>query len=433
MRILLLNQAFYPDVVSTAQHLADLAEALVLGGNQVTVICSSRAYDQPQLRFLRRESWKGIEIIRLPCSGYGKQARWRRAADFATFFLSCSQRLLALPPFELVVCLTSPPLLSVLGAAYIKLKGGKLVSWVMDLNPDEAIAAGWLRRGSLSEKALSCLLRFSLTASSRIIALDSFMKQRLTAKGVSAKLISVVPPWSHDEAIAFDVTGRNRFRSRHGLVGKYVVMYSGNHSPCHPLDTLLQAAESLARDDQIVFCFVGGGSEFQKVRRFAAARGLTNTVLLPYQPLSELRASLSAADLHVVTMGDDYVGIVHPCKIYNVLAVGTPVLYIGPEVSHISVILQALPHKGSARMVQHGAVADAVRHIREEAACHFGACQPSTLVRQFSQDVILPNMLAVLESVGGCESNIASRIRSADKDLCTDELAACGNRLAGAK
>ena len=46
-------------------------------------------------------------------------------------------------------------------------------------------------------------------------------------------------------------------------------MYSGNHSPCHPLDTLLQAAERLAENEDIAFCFVGGGSEFVKVKERA--------------------------------------------------------------------------------------------------------------------------------------------------------------------
>ena len=61
-----------------------------------------------------------------------------------------------------------------------------------------------------------------------------------------------------------------------------------------------------------------------------------NVKCLPYQPLSELSSSLSAADLHVVVMGDEFVGIVHPCKVYNILAVGAPVLYIGPEPSHVT-------------------------------------------------------------------------------------------------
>src|SRR6266699_3329465 len=68
----------------------------------------------------------------------------------------------------------------------------------------------------------------------------------------------------------------------------------------------------------------------------------TNIVCLPYQPLSALAGSLSAADLHVVVMGEPFVGIVHPCKIYNVLAVCAPVLYLGPRPNHVTEILDAM-------------------------------------------------------------------------------------------
>jgi putative colanic acid biosynthesis glycosyltransferase WcaI len=400
MRILVLNQAFYPDVVSTAQHLTDLTDALAEAGHQVTVLCSSRLYDRPEIRLPKRELRNGVEIIRLPCTGLGKGARWRRAMDFATFLLSCSLRLLGMRRFDLVVALTSPPLISAVGATFVKLKGGKLVFWVMDLNPDEAIAAGWLRQGSLPEKSMSALLRFSLRASTQVIALDDFMKQRIAAKGISPDRISVIPPWSHDEAVRFDPAGSSRFRTRHGLEGKYVVMYSGNHSPCHPLDTLLEAARKLAADSRIVFCFVGGGSEFEKVRRFALAHALTNIVQLPYQPLNELGASLSAADLQVVVMGDQFVGIVHPCKIYNILAVGGPVLYIGPEKSHIARIL--LPYLGTniARSARHGASDKVVRHILDGVTGLPDTDRVKQSGLQFSREVLLPRMVALLESFG---------------------------------
>jgi hypothetical protein len=61
--------------------------------------------------------------------------------------------------------------------------------------------------------------------------------------------------------------------------------------------------------------------------------------------LDQLSSSLSAADLHVVVMGDAFVGIVHPCKIYNIMAVGAPALYIGPEPSHISDLTLEVTHK----------------------------------------------------------------------------------------
>src|SRR4030095_15690693 len=109
---------------------------------------------------------------------------------------------------------------------------------------------------------------------------------------------------------------------------------------CHPLETLLTAAQTLRNDERIVFCFVGGGSEFHKVKEFAQKQSLSNIRCLPYQPREQLSGSLSAADLHVVTMGDRFRGLVHPCKIYNIIAIGAPFLYIGPEESHVSDLVQ---------------------------------------------------------------------------------------------
>ena len=94
MRILLLNQCFYPDVVSTAQHLTDLATALAAHGHEVTVIASDRGYDDPTTRFKRSERWNDIEIIRIPSLSFGKKSRWRRAFNFASFLLMCSLRFL---------------------------------------------------------------------------------------------------------------------------------------------------------------------------------------------------------------------------------------------------------------------------------------------------------------------------------------------------
>jgi hypothetical protein len=113
-------------------------------------------------------------------------------------------------------------------------------------------------------------------------------------------------------------------------------MYSGNHSPCHPLHTLLDAARELRGHPAIRFCFIGGGSEFPKVSAYAAANRLDNVLCLPYQPRENLSASLSAADLHIVAMGDPFVGIVHPSKVYNIRSLGIPYLYIGPSPSHVT-------------------------------------------------------------------------------------------------
>jgi len=334
--ILLLNQAFYPDVAATAQYAADLAVKLVERGHRVTVIASRRGYADPKLVYPWSEEWRGIRILRCPTSVFGKGARWKRALDFSSFFITCALRLAVLPRFDRVVALTSPPLIAVLGAVIARLNGARFIHWVMDLNPDEAIAAGWLRPKSRAARLLNGALQFSLRGSDQVIALDRFMAERLTQKGVPTGKLSVIPPWSHDDMVTHDHQGAAEFRKRHGLEGKYVVMYSGNHSPCHPLDTLLEAAQRLRHADRIAFCFVGGGSEFARVVEFQKKHKLENIRCIPYLPITGIAASLSAANLHQVVMGDAFVGIVHPSKVYNIRRLGIPFLYVGPARSPVA-------------------------------------------------------------------------------------------------
>ena len=399
MRVLLLNQTFYPDVVATAQVLSDFAVGLVERGHHVTAIASQRAYDNPAQRFPARETWRGVEIQRLPSAGFGKTAMWRRAADFGFFSAVTALRLFTLPRYDAVVALTSPPLVSYLAAWFCRLRGAKLYYWVMDMNPDEAVAAGWLREGSLPTRVLEVMSRFSLRQSHRIIALDRFMRDRIVAKGIPAERVAVIPPWAHDEAVHFDAEGRARFRAAHGLTDKFVVMYSGNHSPVHPLTTLLAAARALADDPRFVFCFVGGGSEQPKVKKFAEENRLQNIRCLPYQPLNELAGSLSAADLHTVVLGDPFVGMIHPCKIYNILTVGSPVLYIGPEPSHLADILASMGSSPHTARVAHGRPADVVAQIKRIAALGTRGDQElfARTAARFSVHTLRPQQVKLLE------------------------------------
>ena len=158
-----------------AQHLTDLATALASRQHKVTVITSDRGYDDPAKRFARHERWNGIEIIRLPSLSFGKNSRWRRVINFGSFLLACSLRLLMLQRFDVVVALTSPPLISFLAALFVKLKGGSFYFWVMDLNPDEAIAAGWLERDSTTTRLLQRMLNYSFRHATHTIVLDRFM------------------------------------------------------------------------------------------------------------------------------------------------------------------------------------------------------------------------------------------------------------------
>src|SRR5204862_12516 len=80
---------------------------------------------------------------------------------------------------DVVVALTSPPLISFVAACYAGVRRCGFVYWIMDLNPDEAIAAGWVRERSLPARVLNWLSEFSLQRARTIFVLDRFMHERV--------------------------------------------------------------------------------------------------------------------------------------------------------------------------------------------------------------------------------------------------------------
>jgi colanic acid biosynthesis glycosyl transferase WcaI len=401
MRVLLINQVFDPQ--ATSQYLSRLAEELVKRGHEVSVLTGRRDYDDPALSYPARETWRGVEIIRLWSAGMGHGAKWRRAVDFFSFLVAASIRGLSLPPADVVMALTTPPLVSVLGAALAKLWRGRFVYWVMDLNPDEAVAIGWLKPDGAMTHLLDTASRWSLRQADRVIVLDDYMRARVAAKGIAPEKIATVPIWTHGE-VRFDPEGRERFRREHGLEGKFLVMYSGNHTPCHPLDTLVEAARLLRDDPQIHFCFVGGGTEWRRLRDQAQAEAWTNAMFLGYQPFEALSGSLSAADAQVVVMGDAFVGIVHPCKVYNFLAVERPFVLIGPEKCHVTDLIRDAGLGEVSSSFRHGesrALAEDLRRcVREAEEGRKPVWPPRESLAQWTEPVIVEKIALLIESPG---------------------------------
>ncbi|OGP64592.1 MAG: hypothetical protein A3K22_06440 [Deltaproteobacteria bacterium RBG_16_42_7] len=186
------------------------------------------------------------------------------------------------------------------------------------------------------------------------------MLKRIGEKGINPQKISVIPPWSHDDNIQNIPHDKNPFRKEYNLMDKFVIMYSGNHSLIHPLNTLLESALRLRNDPRMIFLFVGGGVGVQDVLRFKEEHSLQNILYLPYQPREKLRYSLSVADLHVVVMGNKFVGIVHPCKIYGILAVGKPFVFIGPKESHVGDLIS---REKIGYLIEHSQTEDLIEVI----------------------------------------------------------------------
>ena len=360
--LLLLSQFFPPDPTSVGQHMADVALEMARRGYRVIVYCANRGYEDPSVRFAAREERDGIEIRRLPFSSFGKSSIRARLIGGLSFVVQCILRGMWIRR-DMILVSTSPPFTAIAALVLGWSRRTGVGFWVMDLNPDQALALGVARPGSLSVRLFETLNRLILARADRIVALDRFMAERLRAKRASIDArMETFPPWPHDDHLDSIPHAKNSFRAEQGWQERFVFMFSGNLSIASPADTLMEAALRVQDDERALFAFIGGGLGRIRLGEFIERYGPRNIVTLPYQPLETLGNSLSAADVHLVTMGDDMAGIIHPSKVYGAMSVGRPVLFLGPSPSHVTDILEEFQ---IGWHVRHGDVDGAERIIRE--------------------------------------------------------------------
>jgi colanic acid biosynthesis glycosyl transferase WcaI len=411
---LIITQVFSPDPAAVGQYFDEAAQAIAGSGADVTVLTANRGYDNPDERFAAREDRDGIRIRRLPLSSFGKASIPVRIFAQLSFLVQCILRGLFTPKLTDLLVSTSPPMAAIT-AVIIGLFRPKLKVhyWVMDINPDQAVVLGAFGARHPLVLALDWLNRRILKRADSVIALDRFMADRMRAKLTKPETelrrpITILPPWPMDDYLETVEHSENSFRKEQGWGDKFVVMYSGNHSLVHPLDTILDAAEALKADPRFVFVFIGGGKGKQAIEermlkpedrglkpegkayalnsrpaplssqssalpsQFSALSSQPSIVSLPYQPLDQIRYSLSAADLHIVSLGDNMSGIVHPCKIYGALSIGRPVLTLGPKDSYLNDIVapnppSAISHPAVGWSIEHGDVTAAVAALKAAA------------------------------------------------------------------
>ena len=358
-RILVITQPYVPDPSTAGQHLHSAAQALVVRGHTVVVLAADRGYEDPKRRYPRREVRDGVEIRRLPLSSLGKGNFILRMVAAVSFVTQSALRGLIYGP-DAILVYTTPPIAPAAALVISKLRRTPICYWVGDLNPDQAIRLNMLKDNALVARVMNQLNRMILRSAKRVVVLDHYMAERVKRKlNVEAKMVSI-PPWAHNDDTEWVPHEHNPWRNQHIEEGRFVVMFSGNHSLAHPLRTLLDAALRLG-NEPFEFLFVGGGTGKREVEQLIDRERPPNIRTMPYQPFETLRFSLAAADVHVMAMGDDMVGISHPCKIYGALAAGRPILLIGPSACHAGNIVE---ENSIGWRVAHGDVDAAVAALR---------------------------------------------------------------------
>ncbi len=369
MRILFINQCYWPDYVSTAQHLTDLAEGLATRGHEVTVLCSRNPYTGGTAVFPKGERHNGVAIHRVATLGFGKKSGLRgRLLDYLSFHLTALLQGLRLPSPDVIVTLTSPLLIGVQGWLLALVKRTKHVHWCMDLFPDTGVLFGLVRENGFAHRVCRFLTRRYLRSARGIVAISPYMIERIDRYGVAQSRLHVVPVWAVGKDLRPIPRETNEFRRQHALQNKFVVMFSGNLELGGDMDTLLGALAALREDRDIVFVLISEGPRRERFRTLAQQAALSNVQFLPYQNRDLLAYSLSAGDVHVITNKKGLGGLRVPGKTYGILAVGRPILYIGEPYCEVADLVRE--HRLGYVIEEHDVLClvRAIRELRDDPA-----------------------------------------------------------------
>ena len=357
LQIVFVNQYAFPDEAATAQMLSDLVKKCEETGFGCHVICSDRSYADRERRYDRTEVVGRVGYSRVRTTSFGREGTVGRVLNYLTFLLGALLRLLSGPRPDVIVGMSTPPVLGALAVLVAKLRRCRSVYWAMDVYPDIAFALGAMDPRGAMGSVFGIVSGWTLREANLVLALGDTMAARL--RGLGARHVLVVHNWADGSAIQPRKSDESLWRRRQRWDGKLAVVYSGNMGLAHEFETLLEAASLLG--EQARFVFVGDGPRRRDVEDGSRRRCLLNVEFHDAVPRERLSDLLAAGDVHVVTLRPGLPGLLVPSKVYGILAAGRPIVYVGPTEGEVFEIVSG---GGCGACIENGRASELAEVLR---------------------------------------------------------------------
>lgn len=333
--ILFLTDNFPPEVNAPASRTFEHCREWVRAGYTVTVITSAPNFPEGRLHpGYRNHLWdpqtiEGIRVVRVwtyiaPNAGFA-----RRVIDFLSYMISATIAALFVRRANVVIG-TSPHLFVACAAMIVaSLKRIPFVFELRDLWPESIRAVGAMKRGRVFA-LLERLELFLYHRATLIVALTHSFKSNLIARGVPGSKIAIITNGA-DLAQMKRGPYPDHLARALGVEGAFVAGYVGTIGAAHGLQTILDAADIIARqyeDADIRILFIGEGAERAKLGAEAAARGLGLVRFIDPVDKAGVAEYWRLLDVAIIHLRDDPLfATVIPSKTFDAMAVGTPILH----------------------------------------------------------------------------------------------------------
>ena len=336
MKVLLLTQYYPPEPLATSLKMAEMAEYLTERGHQVTVVTGFPNYPDGVLyknyrrKLYQRERVNGVQVIRTFLFITSSRRKFGpRMANHTSFMLSSIYGSLMAGRHDLVYGYSPPLFLGMSGYLVSRLFRAPFVLEVADLWPKAPIYLGILKNPTLI-RAAEKLERFVYSKAHHLFFHSHLMRQQVVNQGVPEAKTETYPHWVDTEFFKpVPPDQAAQVRREYGMGDKLVVMYTGNLSLAQGLDTALECAKLLKEKshDHVLFVFVGGGADKERLVQLSQGYGLDNVLFIPPHPVSAMPGFMSASDILLLHLdkAPHRLGTI-PGKLFTYISAGRPVL-----------------------------------------------------------------------------------------------------------
>ena len=280
------------------------------------------------------EIYRGINIKRVFSTEGNRDSKIGRLLNYITFTTSVFFNLLFKKNYDKILFVSNPPLVPFIGYLIKKLRGKNYIYLVHDIYPDVAEKLGVIKKGSIISKVMNYMNKKIYTNAERIIALGKDMKRVIADKGVDEEKIEIVTNWA-DSRVNYEKEVDKNFYKKYRLENKFNILYTGNISKVHAIDTIVEVAKILKNEEDIMFTFVGDGNRKQDLIKLKEKEDLRNIQLENYMFGEEYNNLLNCANLFITTLQQGIEGLGVPSKTYTYMSVAKPLIAIMSENSEI--------------------------------------------------------------------------------------------------
>jgi hypothetical protein len=277
-----------------------------------------------------------LKIIRIRASSYDKSRNVKRLM----WTLRTNLRLI----FEVVrnprsrraelVFTGSPPFMLLFSFAAKLLRGANLTYRITDVFP-EVITAD-TGKTSIAIRIVQHVIWILRRRVDRFQVLGEDQRELLLKGGIAPNRIVL----KRDGSPIY-VSGNERPAQRPSSLGPGpMLLYSGNYGVAHEADTVVEGlAEHYRRNGANSFSLWlnASGIKADTVEQRLLSSSVAVARTTP-APLHELPSILAAADVHLITLRPEFVGIAFPSKVYSCICSRRPILFVGPVSSDVHLI-----------------------------------------------------------------------------------------------